>query len=123
MTNTHRFDKNCCDYEVYSHGKVIGVFDMPKDEANQLVVKLSKKTGNRIDWHYVGGRVVMKMLPPKASVNSRKTESRNKREGWYAGKLSRCSGGGYTRCKKFKKLKHAFWYETLKATMESRKDE
>ena len=47
---------------------MIGVFDMPKDEANQLVVKLSKK-GNRIDWHYVGGRVVMKMLPPKASVN------------------------------------------------------
>lgn len=50
MTNTLTLDKDCCDYEVYSHGKVIGVFDMPKDEANQLVVKLSKKTGNRIDW-------------------------------------------------------------------------
>ena len=55
MTNTRTLDRDCCDYEVYSHGKVIGVFDMPKDEANQLVVKLSKKTGNRIDWHYVGG--------------------------------------------------------------------
>ena len=72
-------------HEVYAHGKVIGVFDMPKDEANQLVVKLSKKTGNRIDWHYVGGRVVMKMLPPKASVNSRTLKSRNQREGWYHG--------------------------------------
>ena len=88
MTNTLTLNKDECDHEVYAHGKVIGVFDMPKDEANQLVVKLSKKTGNRIDWHYVGGRVVMKMLPPKASVNSRTLKSRNQREGKYAGKYS-----------------------------------
>lgn len=81
MTNTHTLNKDECDHEVYAHGEVIGVFDMPKDKANELVVKLSKKTGNRIDWHYVGGRVVMKMLPPKASVNSRTLKSRNQREG------------------------------------------
>jgi len=86
MTNTRTLNKDECDHEVYAHGEVIGVFDMPKDKANELVVKLSKKTGNRIDWHYVGGRGVMKMLPPKASVNSRTLKSRNQREGWYAGK-------------------------------------
>lgn len=83
MTNTRTLDRDCCDYEVYSHGKVIGVFDMPKDEANQLVVKLSKKTGNRIDWHYFGGRVVMKMLLPKPTANARHLVSRNQREGYF----------------------------------------
>ena len=98
MTNTHTLNKDECDHEVYAHGEVIGVFDMPKDKANELVVKLSKKTGNRIDWHYVGGRVVMKMLPPKASVNSRTLKSRNQREGWYDGKSWTGRHNGMKKC-------------------------
>lgn len=120
MTNTRTLDRDCCDYEVYSHGKVIGVFDMPKDEANQLVVKLSKKTGNRIDWHYVGGRVVMKMLPPKASVNSRTLKSRNQREGWYVGKRCLFDDTG-----KFIKLVHkrqSFWERDIDFGRPLRKD-
>jgi len=112
MTNTRTLDRDCCDYEVYSHGKVIGIFDMPKDEANQLVVKLSKKTGNRIDWHYVGGRVVMKMLPPKPTVNARHLVSRNQREGWYSGlkwkKRTRLKGRSLKTFVELKKLiRHA----------------
>lgn len=52
-----------CDLDVYKHGELIGVYDMPKEAAEALRHQLTKETGRLHDWHYVGGRVVMKALP------------------------------------------------------------
>ncbi|WP_186019897.1 hypothetical protein [Burkholderia gladioli] len=54
-----------CAPDVYKHGKYVGYFDIPKHTANALCAALTTATGIRIDWHYVGGRVVMKALPPE----------------------------------------------------------
>lgn len=51
-----------CDPDVYKHGELIGVYDMPKAEAEELRKKLTEETGRLHDWHYFGGRVVMKAL-------------------------------------------------------------
>lgn len=52
-----------CNDVVYKNGETVGVYDMPKEEAEYLRKKLTKETGRLHDWHYVGGRVVMKALP------------------------------------------------------------
>lgn len=54
---------NECNLDVYKHGEIVGVFDMPKVEAEELRHRLTKETGRVHDWHYSGGRVVMKVLP------------------------------------------------------------
>jgi len=51
-----------CDRDVYERGEVVGVYNMPKEEAEALRHRLTKETGNLHDWHYSGGRVVMKVL-------------------------------------------------------------
>ncbi|WP_085696324.1 hypothetical protein [Pseudomonas sp. B26(2017)] len=54
-----------CDPDVYQRGSSVAVIgDMPRDAAEQLCRGLSVLTGWRIDWHYLGGRVHVKALPP-----------------------------------------------------------
>lgn len=57
-----------CDSEVYERGTSVGLFDIPKHDANALCAGISAATGARVDWHYVGGRVHIKALPPVAPV-------------------------------------------------------
>jgi hypothetical protein len=64
-----------CDLDVYKHGELIGVYDMPKAEAEELRKKLTKETGRLHDWHYFGGRVVMKALPEGFVPESHKPEN------------------------------------------------
>lgn len=63
-----------CNMEVYKHGELVGVYDMPKEEAEELCEKLTKETGCLHDWHYVGGRVVMKALPKGYVMEADKPE-------------------------------------------------
>lgn len=56
-----------CDREVYEHGTVVAVFVMPKDACEALCVGLAATTGCRVDWHYVGGRNVVKVLGDAAA--------------------------------------------------------
>lgn len=51
-----------CDEEVYEHGESVGLFDMPKEDAERFCQEKSKETGDRYDWHYVSGRVHIKVL-------------------------------------------------------------
>lgn len=61
---TQRF--NPCDSEVHTEGYVAGVFpDMDPHQLERLCLALSALTSWRIDWHYSGGRPVVKALPPK----------------------------------------------------------
>ena len=51
-----------CDHEVFTHGIVVGVFAMLKHEAEAACEKATRETGDKHDWHYSGGRVVIKRL-------------------------------------------------------------
>lgn len=52
-----------CNDDVYKHGQIVGVYSMPKEEAEALCQRLTRETGRAHDWHYSGGRVVVKVLP------------------------------------------------------------
>lgn len=49
-----------CDEDVFKNGESMGFYDMPKDQAEAMCIRLTKETGFKHDWHYVGGRVHMK---------------------------------------------------------------
>ncbi len=48
-----------CDPEIARNGKLICTFAAPSTIAESWVVKVREKSGQRVDWHYVGGRVKM----------------------------------------------------------------
>ena len=52
-----------CNQEVFEKGVSLGLFDMPKEEAEAMCMKLTEKTGRLHDWHYIGGRVHIKAMP------------------------------------------------------------
>ncbi|PMV85512.1 MULTISPECIES: hypothetical protein [unclassified Pseudomonas] len=59
-------DPGACDPDVYANGKSVCLVDIPKDTAEVICRNVSAVTGNRLDWHYIGGRVHIKALaPPK----------------------------------------------------------
>ncbi|MDC0740130.1 hypothetical protein [Polyangium mundeleinium] len=51
-----------CDPEVYSRGSVLIGLDATKAEANRWVFALAEESGQRVDWHHVGGRVCVRYL-------------------------------------------------------------
>lgn len=51
-----------CNQDVFERGVSLGFFDMSKEEAEALCKSETIRTGCLHDWHYVGGRVHMKML-------------------------------------------------------------
>lgn len=52
-----------CDLDVYKHGVSMGLYDVPKEEAEATCKRMTEETGRLHDWHYVGGRVHIKALP------------------------------------------------------------
>lgn len=55
-------DPNECGQDVFNNGVSVGLFDIPKDTANAICVGISEATGVRLDWHYIAGRVHIKVL-------------------------------------------------------------
>lgn len=55
-------DPGECSQDVFDHGVSVGLFDIPKNEANAICAGLTAATGARVDWHYIAGRVHMKAL-------------------------------------------------------------
>jgi hypothetical protein len=51
-----------CNTRIFEEGIVVGIFDIPKELANTLCRELTSSGYAEVDWHYVGGRVVMKAL-------------------------------------------------------------
>ncbi len=64
-----------CNADVYKHGISMGLFYMPKEEAEEYCQLLTKKTGNVHDWHYIGGLVHVKFLPADFTPPAPPTES------------------------------------------------
>ena len=54
-----------CDTEVFKHGVSLGMFEMSKEDAEKYCLKQTQATGRKHDWHYSGGRVHIKALPPE----------------------------------------------------------
>lgn len=63
------FDPNECCPEIYSKGKVVGIYDVPKALANSAAMAVSD-VGPQVDWFFAGGRVVVKTLGCVASAKS-----------------------------------------------------
>lgn len=55
-------DLKPCAPDIYAHGETVAVVDMPKAEAEAYCKEQTAKTGHQYDWHYAGGRVVIKCL-------------------------------------------------------------
>lgn len=54
-----------CDLDVYKDGVTLGVFDMTREDADRYCLDAANKNpGFQFDWHYSGGRVVIKALAP-----------------------------------------------------------
>lgn len=61
-----------CNEDVYKHGVSLGMFNFLKEEAEEYCRLQTQKTGCLHDWHYIGGRVHVKMLP--ADFHQKKSE-------------------------------------------------
>lgn len=53
---------NEMDSEVFAHGESVGLFDMPKEEAEAKCKDMTAKSDYTYDWHYTMGRVHIKRL-------------------------------------------------------------
>lgn len=51
-----------CNEEVYTKGKSLGLFDMSKQQAEQYCITATERTGLLHDWHFIAGRVHIKVL-------------------------------------------------------------
>lgn len=57
MSNTDE-----CNNEVFKNGVSLGLFVMSKAEAEDYCISETKRTGCLHDWHYIAGRVHIKVL-------------------------------------------------------------
>ena len=51
-----------CDPKIYRKGEHIATLDAGPDAAERWVKAVAQKAKARLDWHYFGGRVVVKFL-------------------------------------------------------------
>ena len=59
------------DTELYQNGEVVGTYTIPKEILNLLCESLTQQ-GHRIDWHYFGGRAVVKTCNKSRVANFQK---------------------------------------------------
>ena len=57
---------NPCDPDIYLHGTVIAIMTGPSTAIEAIVVRVRQQANVRIDWHYVAGRALVKVLGSKA---------------------------------------------------------
>ena len=55
-----------CEDDIFKYGESLGMFDMPKEQAEQYCKDETERTGYQHDWHYVAGRVHVLALTPAA---------------------------------------------------------
>lgn len=55
-------DAERCDPEVWELGKVIAVLDARTVHAEPWVQSVAKRSGQKVDWSYFGGRAVVRYV-------------------------------------------------------------
>ena len=64
-----------CNQEVYEHGTVVFVtHSIPSAKLEEWVQKVAKLSQQPVDWHFVGGRAVIKALGDLGKVMQAMTE-------------------------------------------------
>ncbi|HIF5757877.1 TPA: DUF551 domain-containing protein [Raoultella ornithinolytica] len=53
-----------CDPDVFEKGVSVCLISIPKETAEVICKNITAATGCKVDWHYFGGRVHIKALPP-----------------------------------------------------------
>ena len=51
-----------CDPKILKNGVVVAVLDAPSEHAEEWVKTVAARSGVPVDWHYIGGRAVVKAL-------------------------------------------------------------
>lgn len=60
-----------CEREIYERGVwVATIADRSAKEIEQLIIECRHATGERVDWHYIGGRGVVKALGNVVAVKN-----------------------------------------------------
>ncbi len=55
-----------CDPEIFEHGTAVLVLNGASNAVERYVRTLARVSGVRMDWHYVGGRAVVRMVGDSA---------------------------------------------------------
>lgn len=78
-----------CDDDLFKNGISVGLFDIPKHDAEAITKGIAVATGARVDWHYIAGRVHIKAAPAQTqpSGNSGELDEREAFESWWVGQL------------------------------------
>jgi hypothetical protein len=63
-------DREKCDREVYEKGEAIFVFAAPSRIAEPWVQRVARVSGQRVDWHYIAGRAVVRCLGDKGKARA-----------------------------------------------------
>jgi hypothetical protein len=63
-------DPDACDSEIFEHGHSVAMLDACRYVAEEWVKLVAKESGQRIDWHYAGGRANVLYLGDHAAVVS-----------------------------------------------------
>lgn len=58
---TPAFNSEKCSADVFAHGESFGLYDMPKAIANRFCQQ-QRLQGVKVDWHYLAGRVHIKVI-------------------------------------------------------------
>lgn len=59
-----------CDKEVFANGDLVAVLDACMYRAERFVQAVAKESGQRVDWHYFGGRARVLYLGDGAKVSA-----------------------------------------------------
>lgn len=60
-----------CDQEVYEHGKTIAVVvDAHSEVVEAWCQRVAKDSGQKVDWHYMAGRAVVRALGDLEAVDN-----------------------------------------------------
>lgn len=58
-----------CDPEVYKNGDaIIMMHTIPAKGIEYLVQEIARTSGQKVDWHYVGGRAIVKFIGDRQKV-------------------------------------------------------
>lgn len=57
-----------CDKELFDHGHSVAVLDACRYRAERFVQAVAEKSGQRVDWHYSGGRANVLYIGDHAKV-------------------------------------------------------
>lgn len=71
-----------CDPEVFGKGVSVCLISIPKETAEVICQNITAATGCKVDWHYFGGRVHIKALPPSLQPASERNQVRREHAEW-----------------------------------------